>query len=293
MNLKLIDMVIGQYSGVLEQAEVARLEFFRSLWAALNEATGDVPSSPLPDSSVLEAAWAAGKPAYEVAPVQIDGAQLALTCERLVSVVKESGLYPADLVDELSQINWNDLFVEGVTCNLAGKAPAEWLQCLKARLESGDKNTKSAGVAVLLARLALGAQLEGSAKEIANIQAKFPRAESMSCTCPVCGSAPALAHVGADTSSAGRGRGLVCTQCGTMWEFERVRCPECGTRNQAHLHYVSLEGDDAHRLYTCDECGSYIRTVFTDDSLVPVSYEVEDVVMAKLDALACSGALSK
>ena len=50
---------------------------------------------------------------------------------------------------------------------------------------------------------------------------------------------------------------------------------------------MSLEGDDAHRLYACDECGGYVRTRFIDPAtLLPFSPEVEDVVMATLDAVA-------
>ena len=77
-----------------------------------------------------------------------------------------------------------------------------------------------------------------------------------------------------------------CAQCGCAWEFERVRCVRCGTQNQSRLHYFNLEGDEAHRLATCDECGGYTRTVYEEDALAPFSFEVEDVVMAKLDLVA-------
>ncbi|WP_371298187.1 formate dehydrogenase accessory protein FdhE [Paraeggerthella sp.] len=73
---------------------------------------------------------------------------------------------------------------------------------------------------------------------------------------------------------------------GTAWDFERVRCARCGTQNQAHLHYFNVEGDDAHRIATCDECGGYVRTVYQEDVLAPFSFEVEDVVMARLDLIA-------
>ena len=34
-------------------------------------------------------------------------------------------------------------------------------------------------------------------------------------------------------------------------------------------------------------CGGYMRTLFSEkESLAPVSYEVEDVIMARLDAVA-------
>lgn len=69
-----------------------------------------------------------------------------------------------------------------------------------------------------------------------------------------------------------------------------MRCARCGTQNQGHLHFFNVEGDDAHRIATCDECGGYVRTVYQEDGpmaqLYPFSYEIEDVVMAKLDLIA-------
>lgn len=58
-------------------------------------------------------------------------------------------------------------------------------------------------------------------------------------------------------------------------------------RNQGNLHYFNIEGDEGHRIGTCDECGSYIRTRFAGEGdNAPYSPEVEDVVMARLDAVA-------
>ncbi|WP_418245429.1 hypothetical protein [Ellagibacter isourolithinifaciens] len=51
--------------------------------------------------------------------------------------------------------------------------------------------------------------------------------------------------------------------------------------------YFNIEGDEGHRIGTCDECGSYIRTRFAGEGdNAPYSPEVEDVVMARLDAVA-------
>ena len=68
----------------------------------------------------------------------------------------------------------------------------------------------------------------------------------------------------------------------------------CGTTEPRSLRYFSLAGDNAHRIHLCDECGGYIRTVFTtrDSTFAPVA-EVEDVVMAPLDAVALSGEIEK
>lgn len=77
-----------------------------------------------------------------------------------------------------------------------------------------------------------------------------------------------MAHVGqAGTKTKGRGRALWCAQCGCVWDIERVRCARCGTQNQGHLHFFNVEGDDDHRIATCDECGGYVRTVYQEDGM--------------------------
>ena len=47
-----------------------------------------------------------------------------------------------------------------------------------------------------------------------------------------------------------------------------------------------VEGDDSHRIAVCDECEGYVRTVYQQDASAPFSFEVEDVAMAPLDAIA-------
>lgn len=91
---------------------------------------------------------------------------------------------------------------------------------------------------------------------------------------------PALAGID------GRQREQYCSMCGTVWPFDRMRCGVCGVDNPTRLHYFHVEGDESHRLQNCDECGQCQRVLFEDDLAIPVSFEVEDVVMAKLDKIA-------
>lgn len=102
----------------------------------------------------------------------------------------------------------------------------------------------------------------------------------------MCGTPASAAFVGETDAVDGRGRLLYCSTCGTQWAFDRIRCACCGTQSQTKLHYFHVEGDDAHRLQNCEECGDYMRTVFQDSLKVPLSMEVEDIVMANLDAIA-------
>lgn len=110
-----------------------------------------------------------------------------------------------------------------------------------------------------------------------------------SLACPVCGYRETLSWVGEFTAHHGNERVKYCPLCATQWAFERIRCGRCGTKNQGHLHYTNEEHDNSHRILICDECHSYERVVFQEHLQSPAfSIEVEDVVMAPLDALAQS-----
>ena len=71
-----------------------------------------------------------------------------------------------------------------------------------------------------------------------------------------------------------------------------MRCACCGTQHQGHLEYLSVEGDEAHRVHVCSECGGYMRTHFNGpESRAAFVPEIEDVMMVKLTALAETGQL--
>lgn len=190
---------------------------------------------------------------------------------------------------------------------LAGSDPADYLALVARWLEAGE--VPGADLVVMALSLALRALLEPAQTAAMAAEHKAALAgyttHAKPLRCPCCGGEPTLAYVGPTEASSGNGRILYCGQCGATWEVERVRCPHCGSRSQDKLHYVSVEGDEAHRIYACEECGRYTRTFFAPDATAGPSGsntsarealglgaafvpEVEDVVMATLDAVAQS-----
>ena len=169
---------------------------------------------------------------------------------------------------------------------LAGCNPADYVESFVELLEDDGMDEDAARIGAMAAALALRAFLEGPATAVERARREAGADEPHSVRCPVCGGEAAVAQVSGAPAGQGRAKRLWCAQCGCAWEFERVRCVRCGTQNQSRLHYFNLEGDEAHRLATCDECGGYTRTVYEEDALAPFSFEVEDVVMAKLDLVA-------
>ncbi|WP_165045939.1 formate dehydrogenase accessory protein FdhE [Adlercreutzia sp. ZJ138] len=289
MNLKRIDAAIAAYADKLDAADLARLAFFRTLWgvqAACSDEMSVQVTWEAPAPADVLVAYREGRAIFDLAPVPVDADALIATLGKLAEVFNDAGGFPADTIAAFARVKWDSVVLQS-DCALAGSNPSAWLAKVAAVLNSGSMTGDQALLGALTASLALKVQLEQPAQAAMVALRTAGVAEPRPLLCPVCGSAPTLAHVGANTSSSGRGRVLVCPQCACTWEFERVRCARCGNRSQERLHFYSISGDDAHRLATCDECGGYIRTLYSEEgSFLPCSYEVEDVVMARLDALA-------
>lgn len=74
--------------------------------------------------------------------------------------------------------------------------------------------------------------------------------------CPVCGLWPAMSRLEPEASR----RILWCVGCNGEWRFPRVSCPFCFETDQEKLGYLTLEGWNAHRIYTCESCRRYLKT---------------------------------
>lgn len=287
MNLRLIDAAMDSYKE-LDQGDVNRLVFFRSVWGLQAASAQECACSwEAPEEALLADACARELPLFKLCPVQVDAQRLARDAHDISACITGKGLMEPGVAEPLKRVDWLQL-VSAAGPELAGSEPAAFLDELAAGLVDGGAAVAAAVAAAQVASLALRCQLEQPAQRaLAALRAAKLFDTNHPLLCPCCGSEPALSHVGGQTSSQGRGRLLVCAQCGSAWEFQRVRCARCGQVNPGHLHYFSLEGDDAHRLHLCDDCGGYMRTLFSEkESLAPVSYEVEDVIMARLDAVA-------
>ncbi len=291
MNLKLIDASIKRYEDSLEEVDKVRLAFFRTLWDVAAECAEEFSDcecffyKPAPAEELMES-YALGIPALCDKPVEIDVAALVGTAERLSAAAAQSGFFAQELADALAGIAWEDA-VRDTHIKGAGNNPHLWLERVIKKLLDTDMDEEAAFLGGHLASIALKVQLEVAGKRVSDALKKAGAAQPRPTLCPVCGTVPSMAHVGGPTSSSGRGRLLVCPQCSATWEYERVRCARCGSQSQQKLHLYNVEGDDAHKLAICEVCGDYIRTLYSEDVLAAATaYEVEDVLMVRLDAIA-------
>ncbi len=98
--------------------------------------------------------------------------------------------------------------------------------------------------------------------------------------CPVCGGKPTLALL---EKEKGR-RYLYCDLCEVQWRFNRLGCPYC-TSNESH--FFTCEGMEKYRVYYCDKCHGYIKTIDgtkTGESQPNLFWE--DINTIQLDILA-------
>lgn len=288
MKTDFISFCVKHYDSVLDDGDKQRLHFFEGLWRVLedNQAQRSVEELAIPEHDQLVTCYANNTPLFEIAAPCIDTAELVTTLKALTSYITESGMYDSADAQALQNVDWDSLIAQYSPNSYLGNTQ-EWLSlCGEALYKQKELSLGMTRVALQLLSLALFSFYEPYAEQLMEAVGEDEVIATHPLTCPVCGSDPVLASVGDQTSSDGRGRKLYCQQCGTAWEFNRVRCARCGTTDQTKLHYFNLEGDDNHRIATCDECGEYIRTTFLDNNLLPLSYPVEDVVMARLDALA-------
>ncbi len=99
-------------------------------------------------------------------------------------------------------------------------------------------------------------------------------------TCPVCGGLPDFAAL---VQKPEGGRVLLCSRCDTEWTFPRVACPFCGNVDSAQQGYYPVGEDQVYRLYTCEHCHSYLKTVDARAAAHPLPLTAERVLTIELD----------
>lgn len=101
--------------------------------------------------------------------------------------------------------------------------------------------------------------------------------------CPVCAAWPALA----ESRGLERSRVLRCGRCGAGWKLPWQLCPFCANSDHASLTYlVSDEIGEARRVFACDRCGGYLKTLATLAPIPPLAVPVEDLATLTLDLAA-------
>ena len=96
--------------------------------------------------------------------------------------------------------------------------------------------------------------------------------------CPICGSSPVLSMLEGEGE-----RSLICSFCWHQWPVKRVFCPYCNTTDNNILHYFFSEKEKEYRVYTCENCKKYIKTIDTKNEERRIYPPLEHVVTMHLD----------
>ncbi|MGQ9516160.1 MAG: formate dehydrogenase accessory protein FdhE [Anaerolineae bacterium] len=99
--------------------------------------------------------------------------------------------------------------------------------------------------------------------------------------CPVCGGEPDFAVLEKPHGA----RRLLCSRCDFEWPYRRTSCPYCGCEDSEKYQYA-LSEDNVYRLYLCDNCYRYLKTLdlreVFEDRLLPI----ERIVTLPMDIAA-------
>ena len=96
--------------------------------------------------------------------------------------------------------------------------------------------------------------------------------------CPICGGRPDFSFLDKERGA----RWLLCSRCDAEWLFQRLQCPHCGTQSQDVLSYFT-DDKGIYRLYVCDQCHKYIKTIDLRPTESQVPMPIERVLTLDMD----------
>jgi FdhE protein len=97
--------------------------------------------------------------------------------------------------------------------------------------------------------------------------------------CPVCGGKPSFAALEQECGT----RILLCSRCSAEWAYARFGCAFCESTAE-QVYYPG--GDGLYRLYTCDVCKRYLKTIDCRQAGRPVYLPIECIVTVPMDIAA-------
>lgn len=99
--------------------------------------------------------------------------------------------------------------------------------------------------------------------------------------CPICGGAPDFAALEKESGA----RRLLCARCDAEWTFHRAVCPFCAENAPGKLGYFA-DQNNVYRLYTCENCKRYLKTIDLRELARDVHLPAERVLTIGMDIAA-------
>jgi FdhE protein len=258
----------------LRPSYAAMLDFYEAVFTAQEKTKADIDLEPIHLSlETLASRGPEGMALVTVADFRIDAAAserlLKTLCELIITHATQIKTSAAAVSDALSSgtLRTQDLF--------AGL------------LQSKDRLLQDTAAAIGAESKALAFLAYHSAQpslELCAVQlATYLDSEAVwrKGHCPVCGSHPGLAVLGAE----GR-RSLYCPFCRHQWRAPRIFCANCENTRTGELHYFFSEGEKDLRVDVCDRCRHYIKSIDQRAVARPVYLPLEQIASLHLDIIA-------
>lgn len=281
-----VNRAADAYLAESEGAEAARLTFLKGLWALQNDLADAAPVYVVPDPETARDALATGQPLFFVSPPELPADAFRLAVRRIAEYILDAKvLEPA----EQTALASTDV-AAAITDSMLATAVRdfdEFVLAVVAGLASDSENrAPSQATMTFLLHAALVPFFAEASSASLEALGKFDWNIWDSGSCPVCGAIATMGLMSESTALEGSGRTLWCSHCHAQWEYARMRCVRCGSREQDKLRYTYEESDPAHRLHLCDVCHGYLKVTFVNEMRKPVSMVVEDAASLTLDAIA-------
>jgi FdhE protein len=241
--------------------------FHRALLQVLNQVKAGISATlELADKQALQARVAQGLPLIAFRQLPIEEKRFA----ELVSAVAQL------LVDHDPDLTQQTLPESSAECHALAQRRFEENRATN----EGYRGEDQPSLTQMAVDLALKPYLEWAAEQVLQYvdQERWQRGH-----CPVCGGAPDLATLEAETGA----RHLLCSRCSSQWLYPRVKCPYCGTTDHTKLFYYPSD-DGVYRLYVCQECRRYLKTIDLREVEGEALLPVERITTVAMDAAARS-----
>lgn len=159
--------------------------------------------------------------------------------------------------------------VEGVN-KLRTAGSDYWLELVERHWIGHDDNQASAET--FFAQTFLQPLAEHLAQEAAISTSNYARP-----ICPYCERKPVCGVLRPEGDGAKRS--LICSFCGTEWEYRRLICPACEQEDVHRLPVYTAETFSYVRVEACDVCHAFIKTIdlTKDGRAIPVVDEIASV----------------
>jgi FdhE protein len=252
-------------AGVQNPDLSAFYEFHRALVRVLGQAEEQISGTlELVDREALRARQLQGLPLLSFA-------QLPVEAERFAEWVSAVARVLSDYDPELAE-------------QTVPESPAECLALARQRFEEGQAGSEQSEaqgkftLAQASVDLALRPYLAWAAEQVWSHvdQERWKRSY-----CPVCGGAPDFAALDKESGA----RQLLCSRCSSQWNYRRLGCPFCDTTDHTKLMYYPSE-DGIYRLYVCQECRHYLKTIDLREIARAVLLPVERITTVAMDVAA-------